>query len=130
MKISSYRIISLRKLSGQIFFDIVEKIGIYFRNHFYNEPNRDLIVDLNMKAAVAKLFRFWFYISIWRDRETRPEWFISERLWKIQYNSLLVNQIGLICDISVIDDHNKPRDSELTPLYSCVYTRMQTQFSF
>ena len=58
MKISSYRIISLRKLSGQIFFDIVEKIGIYFRNHFYNEPNRDLIVDLNMKAAVAKLFRF------------------------------------------------------------------------
>ena len=129
MKISSYRIISLRKLSGQIFFDIVEKIGIYFRNHFYNEPNRDLIVDLNMKAAVAKLFRFWFYISIWRDRETRPEWFISERLWKIQYNSLLVNQIGLICDISVIDDH-KPRDSELTPLYSCVYTRMQTQFSF
>ena len=130
MKISSYRIISLRKLSGQIFFDIVEKIGIYFRNHFYNEPNRDLIVDLNMKAAVAKLFRFWFYISIWRDRETRPEWFISERLWKIQYNSLLVNQIGLICDISVIGDHNKPRDSELTPLYSCVYTRMQTQFSF
>ena len=129
MKISSYRIISLRKLSGQIFFDIVEKIGIYFRNHFYNEPNRDLIVDRNMKAAVAKLFRFWFYISIWRDRETRPEWFISERLWKIQYNSLLVNQIGLICDISVIGDH-KPRDSELTPLYSCVYTRMQTQFSF
>ena len=62
MKISSYRIISPRKLSGQIFFDIVEKIRIYFRNHFYKDPNRDLIVDLNMKAvaavAVAKLFRF------------------------------------------------------------------------
>ena len=128
MKISSYRIISLRKLSGQNFFDIVEKIGIYFRNHFYNEPNWDLIVDLNMKAAVAKLFRFWFYISIWREMRL-PEWFRSERLWKIQYNSLLVNQIGLICDISVIGDHNS-RYSELTPLYSCVYTRMQTQFSF
>ena len=82
MKISSYRIISLRKLSGQIFFDIVEKIGIYFRNHFYNEPNRDLIVDLNMKAAVAKLFRFWFYISIWRDEA----WVVY--IWEIMENTI------------------------------------------
>ena len=86
MKISNYRIISPRKLSGQIFFDTVEKIRIDFKNHFYNNPNWDLIVDLNMKAvvaaAVAKLFRFWFYISIWRDEA----WVVY--IWEIMENTI------------------------------------------